>query len=226
MKLKYKKLVIIITVATLALSFLILTLIPTGGSNPDSAQDAKLLENENQQINQLITDYFNAKKTVNVEAMADLVSDSSQIDKTKFTSMAEYVEDYQNINCYVIENEDKDAYRVYVKYDMKLKNINTLAPCLGAFYVTATSDGKYVIYLSALDEVQESFIEAADKNKAIVELKNQVSKKLQEAINQDESFKQLYQRMDSQIKSASTSNAANQANTNTTAVPVSPAAAQ
>ena len=69
MKLKYKKLVIIITVATLALSFLILTLIPTGGSNPDSAQDAKLLENENQQINQLITDYFNAKKTVNVEAM-------------------------------------------------------------------------------------------------------------------------------------------------------------
>ena len=40
MKLKYKKLVILITVATLALSFLILTLIPTGVSHPDSAEDA------------------------------------------------------------------------------------------------------------------------------------------------------------------------------------------
>ena len=83
MKLKYKKLVILITVATLALSFLILTLIPTGGSHPDSAEDAELALNENEDINQLIKSYFDAKKIVDVEAMSGLVSDTNRIDRDK-----------------------------------------------------------------------------------------------------------------------------------------------
>jgi hypothetical protein len=135
--------------------------------------------------------------------MSTLVSDSNQINKDKFTAMAEYVEDYQNINCYVIENEEDDAYRVYVKYDIKLKDIDTLAPCLSAFYVTGTSDDKYVIYLSALDENQENFITSADKNMEIVKLKDEVAQALSDAINQDENFKQLYQKMDTQIQSVS-----------------------
>lgn len=198
MKLRYKRLVIIISVATLVLSFFILTLIPTGGT-PKSAEDADLLLNKNESINTLIKDYFQAKKTVNMDMLGTLVSDVGQIDREKFVAMAQYVEDYQNINCYVIESEEDAAYRVYVKYDMKLKDINTLAPCLGAFYVTSTSDDKYVIYLSALDEVQENFIISADKNKKILRLKDEVASGLQSAIEKDESFKQLYQKMDKGI---------------------------
>ncbi len=210
MKLKYKKLVILITVATLALSFLILTLIPTGGSNHDNAEDAELALNENGDINQLIKSYFDAKKIVDVEAMSGLVSDTNRIDRDKFIKMAGYVEDYQNINCYVIEGEESDAYRVYVKYDMKLRNIATLAPCLSAFYITTTSDDKYVIYLSALDEAQENFIISADKNSEIVKLKEQVAKELQDAINKDAAFKQFYQQMDQEIQAATVSGAAGQ----------------
>ncbi len=103
MKLKYKKLVIFITAATMVLSFIILTLIPTGGSNTNNAEDADLSLNENQEINQLVKNYFEAKKTVDIEAMAQYVSDQNRIDKEKFNKMAEYVEGYQNINCYVIE---------------------------------------------------------------------------------------------------------------------------
>ena len=118
--------------------------------------------------------------------------------------MAAYVEDYQNIDCYVIKSEETDACRVYVKYDMKLKNIDTLAPCLSAFYVTTTSEGGYAIYLSALDEAQEDFISAADKNMEIIELKEQVSDSLQAAIDKDAGFKQFYQKMDKEIKAAAT----------------------
>lgn len=208
MKLKYKKLIIIITVVTLFLGFFILTLIPTGGSGGNSAEDAKLAINEDENINQLITSYFEAKKTVNMEAMSTLVSDPNQIDREKLTAMAAYVEDYQNINCYVIKSEDADACRVYVKYDMKLKNIDTLAPCLSAFYVTGTSDGGYAIYLSALDEVQEDFITAADKNMEIVELKKEVADNLQAAIDKDAAFKQFYQKMDKEIKAATSGSSA------------------
>ena len=122
MKLKYKKLIIIITVFTLAIGFLVLTLIPTGGSTINNALDADLQKSENKEINDIIQAYFNAKKTVDIDALSTLVSDPNQINKEKFTAMAEYVEDYQNINCYTIENEDTNDYRVYVAYDMKLKN--------------------------------------------------------------------------------------------------------
>lgn len=208
MKLKYKKMIIIITVAALLLSFFILTLIPTGGSNGNPAQDAELSVNQNENINKLITDYFTAKKTVNMDAMSSLVSDVNQIDREKLTAMAAYVEDYQNLNCYVIKSEDSDAYRVYVKYDIKLKNIDTLGPGLSAFYVTGTSDGGYAIYLSALDQNQEEFITAADKNQQIIDLKEEVADNLQKAIEQDASFKQFYEKMEKEIQAASVSGAA------------------
>lgn len=202
MKLKYKKLIIIITVVTLGLGFFILTLIPTGGTNTQNAASADLELNKNEDINKLVSDYFAAKKAVNVDAMSNLVSDSNQINKEKLVAMAEYVEDYKDINCYLIHSADLNAYRVYVKYNMKLKNINTLAPCLSAFYITSTSDGKYVIYLSALDEVQEEFITSADKNDSIVKLKEQVAGELKKAVAGDDAFKQLYEKMNNEINTA------------------------
>ncbi|MBR6228992.1 MAG: hypothetical protein IKQ97_04580 [Eubacterium sp.] len=201
MKMQYKKLVIIISVATLLLGFFILTLIPNGKGGND-VTDVELLVNENPEINNLIAEYFTAKKTVDMEAFGSIVSDVNQIDRTKFTAMAAYVEDYQNINCYVIENTEGNGYRVYAKYDMKLKNIETLAPSLTAFYVTTTADGKYIIYLSALDEVQESFIEKADENEGFQQIVKDVQASLDEAIDSDPTFRQLYQRMDKEIKAA------------------------
>ena len=202
MKLRYKKLVIIISVATLVLGFFILTLIPTGrGGNDASSASLELTDNE--EIKTLIQDYFTAKKNVDMDAFTTIVSDVSQLNRAKLTAMAAYVEDYQNIECYVIEDEQNGGCRVYVKYDLKMKNIDTLAPSLSAFYLTNTSDNKYVIYLSALDEVQEDFINSADENEAIVNLENDVQKAMNDAINSDPVFKQLYQRMDQGIRSVS-----------------------
>ena len=202
MKMQYKKLVIIISVATLLLGFFILTLIPSGKGGND-ASEADLKMNENPEINSLIAEYFTAKKTVDMDAFETIVSDVNRIDKAKFTAMAAYVEDYQNINCYVIENSEGNGYRVYARYDMKMKNIDTPAPCLSAFYVTSTSDNNYIIYLSALDEVQEDFITSADQNEAIIKLTAEVQQAMDDAIAQDPTFKQLYQRMDREIKAAS-----------------------
>lgn len=199
MKLKYKKLIIIISIGALFLSFLILTLIPTGGESTNQIEDAPLAKCEEEDIITLVSSYFQAKRDVDMELMEPLVSDINQIDQEKLITQAEYVEDYQNITCYTLENEDNGALRVYIRYDMKLKNINTLAPCLSGVYVTVGSDGKYVIYLSALDENEEEFIVSADKNSHVAELQKEVTEQLQTAINADEAFRQLYQKMDQEI---------------------------
>ncbi|MCI5883999.1 MAG: hypothetical protein MRZ84_08250 [Eubacterium sp.] len=204
MKLKYKKLIIIITVGALLLSFFILTLIPTGGDSPNPVEDADLIKCTNEDINNLVASYFQAKRDVNLEALEPLVSDINQIDQEKLITQAEYVEDYQNLSCYLLENEDNGAFRVYVRFDMKLKNIATLAPCLSGLYITVGSDGKNVIYLSALDKNEEDFILAADKNSHVVQMQKEVNDKLQEAINADEAFRQLYQTMNQAIGSVPT----------------------
>ena len=167
----------------------------------------------------LINSYFQAKRDVNMEMMEPLVSDINQIDQEKLITQAEYVEDYRNIICYSLKNEENGALRVYIRYDMKLKNIETLAPCLSGVYVTVGSDGKNLIYLSALEEHEEEFILAADKNSHVVELQEEVANKLQEAINADEAFKQLYQKMDQEIAASASQNEQPTADPNAAATP-------
>lgn len=206
MKLKYKKMVIIATVVAMALGFVALIFLDNDGPT-NNAEDASLNLNQNKDINQLIEKYFNAKKTVNLEAMSELVSDANRIPKDRYTILASYVENYKDFDCYYIRNEETDSYRVYVKYNMKLKNIESWVPCLTKYYVKVTSEGKYVIYFSALDDAEVEFIIAADKNDEIQKLKEDVNKSMTSILEKDATFKQYYQKMQKEIKAASNATA-------------------
>lgn len=206
MKLKYKKMVIIATVVAMALGFVALIFLDNDGPT-NNAEDASLNLNQNKDINQLIEKYFNAKKTVNLEAMSELVSDANRIPKDRYTILANYVENYKDFDCYYIRNEETDSYRVYVKYNMKLKNIESWVPCLTKYYVKVTSEGKYVIYFSALDDAEVEFINAADKNDEIQKLKEDVNKSMTSILEKDATFKQYYQKMQKEIKAASNATA-------------------
>lgn len=206
MKLKYKKMIILATVVAMAFGFVALIFLDND-NNSNNAEDASLDLNQNEEINKLIENYFTAKKTVDLESMSELVSDSNRIPKERYMVMASYVEDYKDFDCYVINNEELEAYRVYVKYNMKLKNIDSWVPCLTTYYVKVTSDERYVIYLSALDQVEEEFIDSADKNIEIVQLKEDVKNGLNEILEKDGAFKQFYQKMEKEINAATNATA-------------------
>ncbi len=140
--------------------------------------------------------------------MSDLVSDSSRIPEDLYIVRASYVEDYSNFDCYVLESEDLGAYRVYVKYYMKLKNIESLVPCLVKYYIKVTSEGKYVIYLSALDDAEVEFIDSADNNPEIEKLIEDVHDELNSIMEEDAAFKQFYQKMQKEIAAASEASSA------------------
>lgn len=220
MKLKYKKMVIIATVFAMALGFVALIFLDNDGPT-NNAEDASLNLNQNKDINQLIENYFYAKKTVNVEAMSELVSDASRIPKDRYTVLAGYVENYKDFDCYYIRNEETDSYRVYVKYNMKLKNIDSWVPCLTKYYVKVTSEGKYVIYFSALDDTEVEFINSADKNDEIQKLKEDVNKSMTDILEKDATFKQYYQKMQKEIKAASNDAASDAPASNSPAVSAS-----
>ena len=83
MKLKYKKMVIIASIVVMALGFVALVFLDNGSPN-QNAQTADLNLNENKDINKLIENYFNAKKSVNMDALSELVSDPSRIPKDRY----------------------------------------------------------------------------------------------------------------------------------------------
>ncbi len=203
MNTKNKKIVIASIVGILLLTLIVLRLLPNKNViNNKEVSESPLEECTNKEINQLMESYFQAKRNVDMDMMEPLVSDINQVNQEKLIFQAEYVEDYQNIKSYAIENPENGSYRVYVRYDMKHKNIETLAPCLSGFYVTQGSDGQYLIYLSALDEAEENFILAADQNPNVVKFMNEVSDALNQAMESDQNLKQMYDRMDQEIKTA------------------------
>ena len=97
-------------------------------------------------------------------------------------------------------------------------------PCLTKYYVKITSEGKYVIYFSALDNSEVEFINLADKNEEIQKLKQEVNKSMSDILEKDATFKQYYQKMQKEIKAAangesSSASPAASAASNGTAVP-------
>ena len=64
------------------------------------------------------------------------------------------------------------------------------------------SDGRYRVYLSALDEEEEAFIQSADKNETVIKLKEDTAAKLKAAIESDETFRQFYQKIDKENAAA------------------------
>lgn len=57
-----------------------------------------------------------------------------------------FVEDYHNVQIYAKKGRYKDSYVVFVRYDMKIKDIYTEVPGLGTLYVEKNADsGEYQI---------------------------------------------------------------------------------
>ncbi len=148
-----------------------------------------LERDKHDEINKLVTEYYNATLSVDMDRISDLVSDISQVDQNKLITQASYMENIDNIICYTIDGPVEGTFRAYVYYDMKLYGINTPAPALSALYITMASDGRYIIYLSGLDNDTQNFISSTDTSEDVVHLKKIVNDRFENVVNTDEQLK-------------------------------------
>jgi len=155
------------------------------------------------EINQLITDYYSAMMAFDMDWMESLVSDISRVDQKLMRAKLEYIESISNIMCYTTEGPTEGTYRVYVYYDLKLRGIDTLAPALSAMYLSQSSDGNYVIYLSEVDDDAQEFIDEADASIDVQLLSSLVSERFNNVINSDEAMKEFYTMMEAAMNNTS-----------------------
>lgn len=153
-------------------------------------------QEENEELNTLITNYFNAYAADELDTLANIAYPMTDNEKSYIGVFSQYIENYQNIKCYYKNGLTKGSYLVSVYYELKFYGVDTLAPGLDFFYVETNEEGGLFInnlYSSynmgrtenELDANVYSVILKFEQQSDVIELLNQVETKYSEAVASD-----------------------------------------
>ncbi|MBQ9550934.1 MAG: SH3 domain-containing protein [Lachnospiraceae bacterium] len=108
-------------------------------------EGAKLEQNAYEEINSFFNEYYDAVAGGDTDKMAEMGNTLDEEDKAKIQVKAGYTEDYENMSCYTKPGPEDNSYIVFVYYEIKYKNIDSLAPGLSTFYLCTNADGSYYL---------------------------------------------------------------------------------
>lgn len=108
-------------------------------------EGAKLEQNAYEDINSFFNEYYDAVAEGDTDKMAEMGNTLDEEDKAKIQVKAGYTEDYENMSCYTKPGPEDNSYIVFVYYEIKYKNIDSLAPGLSTFYLCTNADGSYYL---------------------------------------------------------------------------------
>ncbi len=108
-------------------------------------EGAKLEQNAYEDINSFFNEYYAAVAEGDTDKMAEMGNTLDEEDKAKLQVKAGYTEDYENMSCYTKPGPEPNSYIVFVYYEIKYKNIDSLAPGLSTFYLCTNADGSYYL---------------------------------------------------------------------------------
>lgn len=101
------------------------------------------------EVNEVIKQYHKALAEDDQEAIKKYLLYVSEDELITISVKSEYVESYEDIKCYTQPGYDENSYFVYVLYQLKLKDYDTLVPGLSGLYYCPNEAGEYHIYRKA-----------------------------------------------------------------------------
>lgn len=201
MPLRYKKFILVFTLAVMLIGLGTFSLLapdisfalPTtnNASGPADALKGKSKKDIKEELTELVEVYFDAKLKVDMDILAECVTDVENIDQRKLVAEAEYIESYQNLSCTIKEGSEKGSYRVYVYHEDKYFDIDTAIPSLTALYAKIQQDGVFALHYGTLTGKEQKKIEELDESKEIKKLKDSVNKKLEELKSSNEQVREF-----------------------------------
>ena len=145
------------------------------------------------EIKQLMEQYFLSISQCDMETFLNLFTsrDTSEeeVFRSKFEQQKQYIENYQNISCYTVKGLENDTYAVYVYYEVKFKDVNTLGPALVRVYAIKCDDGQYRIFDEEASPELEEYFNQLSANEDVRLLINQVDRQADEAMELDVELK-------------------------------------
>ena len=112
------------------------------GQTGESQEAAEpLLENAYPEVNELITRYYAALQSDDLDTVKSLLDYSEDKELLRMQENSSHIESYNNIVCYTKSGLEPDSYVVYACYDVKFEGFDTLVTGLTPFYVSKNAEG-------------------------------------------------------------------------------------
>ena len=157
----------------------------------------KLEKDADPELVSLMGNYYSAYAAGDTETLESIAQPLSDNEKSYIETFSKYYEDYQNVDCYSTQGATDDSYLVSVCYDLKFKDVDTVAPGMDFFYVERDGKGNLIInnvysaynfnFLDQdLDANLYSLILSYEKSDEVVALQKDVQQKCDEAVKSDE----------------------------------------
>ena len=115
------------------------------GAAADFTLDPDFEKDAHADVNELITSYFAAYASADIDALEAIASPISDNEKSYIQVFSAYIESYENISCYTKSGLTDNSYLVSAYFDLKFYGVETMAPGLDFFYVETKDDGSLYI---------------------------------------------------------------------------------
>ncbi len=167
----------------------------------EAAEEPNVLEeNSHASINRLVEKYCECIASGDVETLETIVDVLPEEEKVKIQERSAFIEAYENVSCYTKNGPVDDSYIVFVCFDMKLININTLAPDILCLYVSPKVDDKRVIHYGEIDESIQAYVVELEQDPEVQALYDDVRTRYQEALESDEMLAEFILRISGQVE--------------------------
>jgi uncharacterized protein YgiM (DUF1202 family) len=163
--------------------------------------DEPLEENAHEDVNELMAEFYQALATGDTDTIKALRDYNDDTEILQYEKKSEFIDSYDNVVCYTKSGLDENSYFVYVSYEVKVKDIETKAPGLNAFFVYRNDEGKLVIDGDMADDVTAAFKLVTNQDD-VVDLYNRVDVSYNEAIASDEQLDSFMAELPMQIKTS------------------------
>jgi|GEM_PF-3802620 len=170
----------------------------------DTIEDNPLIKGENQEIDELIKKYFNARVSRDIDTINEIVESDNKSTLEALERVMSVIEYYENIECYVKKGLLDGTYIVFVSYETRFIEQKISAPSLSRFYVKTNEAGE--VYISIKDKGAdiEAYIEEVLAGDDVAELVYKTETNLKKALETDEDLAHFYEWISTHINENTT----------------------
>lgn len=165
-----------------------------------SVSEEPLEENAYPEVNELVKNYYKALADGDMDNVVANRNYTEDTERIRLEKKSEYIDSYENIICYTKKGLLENTYLAYVYYEVKFKDIDTLAPALNTLYICPNESGKLYIYEGEIDDNVSSYLKALSTQDDVLDLFNRVQVSYNEVIEKDEKLNEFLTELPTKIK--------------------------
>lgn len=179
-------------------------LTPTQIPTPTALPVNDFEKETNPAIDELIKEYYTAKKNSDLKSLKKLYSNPSVADsQDELQKKTEYIDEYLNIKTYIKKGFKEGTFIVYAYSEVKFTGIKTPAPGLAKFFIITDKNNKLKFFCTDdMDEVTKNYFDERNSDQDVIDLINITEKKSDKAIKSDEDLLNFWKKLDEMATSS------------------------